>query len=93
VVEAGADPIKRQEFIEKKAHRWGELKDWLLALSHQKCWFSEAKDCCQYWYVEHFRLKASAKNVDGWRPCRQTALTHGTLTHVGNGGQPTHWKS
>ena len=64
-VEAEADPIKRKELIEKKAHVWGELKCKLLKLSHQKCWFSEAKDCFQYWDVEHFRPKASAKNLDG----------------------------
>jgi hypothetical protein len=44
---------------------WGELKNWLLALSHQKCWFSEAKDSFQYWDLEHFRPKANAKNLDG----------------------------
>ena len=64
-IEAEADPIKRKELIEKRAHIWGELKDWLLDLSQQKCWFSEAKDCFQYWDVEHFRPKASAKNLDG----------------------------
>jgi hypothetical protein len=64
-VEAEADPVKRKELIEKNAYVWKDLKDWLLGLSHQKCWFSEAKDCFQYWDVEHFRPKASAKNLDG----------------------------
>jgi hypothetical protein len=44
-VEAETDPMKRKELIEKRAHIWGELKGWLLDLSQQKCWFSEAKDC------------------------------------------------
>jgi hypothetical protein len=35
-LEAEADPVMRKELIEKKAHVWGELKDWLLAPSHQK---------------------------------------------------------
>jgi len=44
---------------------WGELKTWLLSLSHNKCWFSEAKDCFNHWDVEHFRPKKSAKDLDG----------------------------
>jgi hypothetical protein len=65
---------------------WVELEDWVLALSRQKRWFSGAEDCCQYWDVEYFRLIASAKNVDGWRPCQQAALACGikdVLVHHG----------
>jgi len=60
-----ADPAERIELIKKKAAVWKELKDWLLSLSNQKCWFSEAKDCFQHWDVEHFRPKAKAKELDG----------------------------
>lgn len=63
-LEAEADPGRRQEIIKKKKAIWGELKDWLLSLSNEKCWFSEAKDCFQYWDVEHFRPKAKARNLD-----------------------------
>jgi hypothetical protein len=63
-LEAEEDAVKRQLLIKKKAAVWGELKDWLLSLSNQKCWFSEAKDCFQHWDVEHFRPKAKAKNLD-----------------------------
>jgi uncharacterized protein (TIGR02646 family) len=55
----------RKEIIDKNQHLWGELKDWLLSLSDQKCWFSEAKDCFSHWDVEHFRPKKSAKDEDG----------------------------
>ncbi len=58
------DRKARNELIDKKAAIWGELKDWLLCLSNQKCWFSEAKDCFQDWDVEHYRPKKSAKNLD-----------------------------
>src|SRR5690348_1321805 len=51
--------------INAKSKVWGGLKDRLLGLSKQKCWFSEAKDCFQDWDVEHFRRKSSAKNLDG----------------------------
>jgi hypothetical protein len=55
----------RKAIIDANKTFWGELKDWLLSLSHQKCWFSEAKDCFSHWDVEHFRPKKSAKDEDG----------------------------
>jgi uncharacterized protein (TIGR02646 family) len=58
------DMAARKEIIDKNQKLWGELKDWLLSLSHQKCWFSEAKDCFSHWDVEHFRPKKSAKDKD-----------------------------
>jgi hypothetical protein len=59
------DMAARKEIIDKNQHLWGELKDWLLSLSDQKCWFSEAKDCFSHWDVEHFRPKKSTKDEDG----------------------------
>ena len=55
----------RNKIIDDNNKVWGELKDWLLDLSHQKCWFSEAKDCFSHWDVEHYRPKKSAKDKDG----------------------------
>src|SRR5689334_14548604 len=59
------DRAARNLIIDQRAALWGELKEWLLTLSHQKCWFSEAKDCFNHWHVEHFRPKKSAKDADG----------------------------
>ncbi len=56
---------ERNALIEKKKVIWGELKNWLLDLSDQKCWLSEAKDCFQDWDVEHYRPKKSAKDLTG----------------------------
>ena len=56
---------ERKRIIDKNSTVWGDLKEWLLTLSHQKCWFSEAKDCFSHWDVEHFRPKKSAKDLDG----------------------------
>ena len=36
-----------------------------LELSHQKCWFSEAKDRFSHLDVEHYRPKMRAKNKGG----------------------------
>lgn len=55
----------RNKIIDDNSAVWGELKQWLLTLSHQKCWFSEAKDCFSHWDVEHYRPKKSARDVDG----------------------------
>jgi hypothetical protein len=55
----------RNAIIDANKTVWGELKTWLLSLSHQKCWFSEAKDCFNHWDVEHYRPKKSAKDADG----------------------------
>lgn len=62
---AAANADDRNAIIDANSAFWGQLKPWLLQLSHQKCWFSEAKDCFNHWDVEHFRPKKSAKDADG----------------------------
>jgi uncharacterized protein (TIGR02646 family) len=62
---AAPDAAARHQIIDDNKKVWGELKRWLLELSHQKCWFSEAKDCFNHWDVEHYRPKKSALDVDG----------------------------
>jgi hypothetical protein len=64
-LQAAPDATARKKIIDDNSTLWGELKSWLLLLSHQKCWFSEAKDCFNHWDVEHFRPKKSAKDKDG----------------------------
>ena len=59
------DKAARDAIIDNKSAVWGELKEWLLKLSHDKCWFSEAKDVYSHWHVEHFRPKKSARDLDG----------------------------
>jgi hypothetical protein len=64
-LKSAPDAKTRKEIIDGNSRVWGELKEWLLSLSHQKCWFSEAKDCFSHWDVEHFRPKKSTKDEDG----------------------------
>jgi hypothetical protein len=64
-LQAAPDATARNAIIDANSAVWGELKKWLLSLSHQKCWFSEAKDCFSHWDVEHYRPKKSAKDEDG----------------------------
>jgi len=55
---------ERHKIIDRNAELWGELKTWLLGLSHGKCWFSEARDIYSHFDVEHFRPKKCAKNAN-----------------------------
>lgn len=60
-----SDDEARKLIIDNNSQVWGDLKGWLLGLSYQKCWFSEAKDCFSHWDVEHYRPKKSAKDKNG----------------------------
>jgi hypothetical protein len=64
-VKNAPNSIERNKIIESNRKIWGELKQWLLSLSHDKCWFSEARDCINYSEVEHFRPKTIAKDKNG----------------------------
>jgi hypothetical protein len=55
---------QRSEIIDANRALWGEIKAWLLNLSHGKCWYSEAKELCSFYDVDHFRPKKRAKNLD-----------------------------
>lgn len=55
---------ERKAFIDSKSAVWGEIKDKLLAMSHGKCWYSEAPDAVSDWHVDHFRPKGRALDED-----------------------------
>lgn len=63
-LEAAKTEAERNQIIDQNGHVWRDFKDWLLNLSHGKCWFSEAKDIYSHPEVEHFRPKKKAKNLD-----------------------------
>ena len=48
---------ERQAIIKRNQTLWGELKEWLLGLSHNKCWYTEARNDSSHFEVEHFRPK------------------------------------
>lgn len=56
---------ERNKLIEENSAHWGALKEWLLALSGGKCWFSEVRDLYSHYDIEHFRPKKQAKALDG----------------------------
>lgn len=51
-------------YVEQYKHLWGDddLKEWMLGLSKDKCWYTEVKHGADYPEVEHFRPKKSAKD-------------------------------
>ncbi len=55
---------ERNALIDDNSSHWGALKEWLLALSAGKCWFSEVRELYSHYDVEHFRPKKEAKALD-----------------------------
>src|SRR5262249_33854784 len=58
---AAPNKASRNELISRNAPLWGRLRDWLLRLSHDKCWYSEAHDLFSVLEVEHYRPKTRCK--------------------------------
>lgn len=56
---------ERNELIDVNSKHWSDLKPWLFALSHGKCWFTEARDIASHQDVEHFRPKKEALDLKG----------------------------
>jgi hypothetical protein len=63
-LKAASTKIERDEIISDNSKMWGEIKEWLETFSHGKCWFTEARNTCFHWQVEHFRPKKEAKDPD-----------------------------
>jgi hypothetical protein len=62
---------ERYEIIDKNSPLWGELKSWLLEKSHNKCWYTEARNDSAHFEVEHFRpkkwkAKSGATDFEGY---------------------------
>lgn len=58
------DSPSRNQIIDDNQAVWGELKDFLLSISNEKCWYSEAKDKYNHLHVDHFRPKKAALGID-----------------------------
>lgn len=64
VLEAAGQRADRNALIDASSGHWSALKEWLLALSGGKCWFSEVRELYSHYDVEHFRPKKEAKTLD-----------------------------
>lgn len=58
---AAPDKATRDALIDANKQLWGRLREWLLRLSYNKCWYSEARDLFSVPEVEHYRPKISCK--------------------------------
>lgn len=56
-IQAAPDAAARKKIIDDNSRHWGKVKDALLEMSANKCWYTEADDCVAHWQVEHFRPK------------------------------------
>lgn len=63
-LEAAGKLNERNALIDANSVHWSALKEWLLALSAGKCWFSEVRELYSHYDVEHFRPKKEAKALD-----------------------------
>lgn len=63
-LDAAGKRDERNALIDVNNANWGALKEWLLALSAGKCWFSEVRELYSHYDVEHFRPKKEAKALD-----------------------------
>lgn len=58
------DKDVRNAIIDDNNNLWTELKDFLLNISNNKCWYSESKDAYNHLHVDHFRPKKIAMGLD-----------------------------
>ena len=58
---AAPDKAARDALITANEAFWGRVRDWLLRLSHDKCWYSEARAVFSVLEVEHYRPKKRCK--------------------------------
>lgn len=58
---AAGQTTERNKYIDDHSSHWGLLKPWLMALSHNKCWFSDTKDTYSHYDFEHFRPEGSER--------------------------------
>jgi len=56
--------VEKYNIIDANENLWGELKDFLLEISNDKCWYSESKDSYNHLHVDHFRPKKIAIGLD-----------------------------
>lgn len=61
---AAASTADKNNIIDANENLWTELKDFLLGISHEKCWYSESKDSYNHLHVDHFRPKKIAIGID-----------------------------
>lgn len=57
------DPQARNDYIAANDLKWSAVRGYLSDMSHNKCWYSEAKECVSRYQVDHFRPHGRAKQA------------------------------
>jgi len=70
-------PAKRSDFIDKNETYWGKLKDYYMELSHNKCWYTEAKESASSYHMDHFRPKKAVMKLTKDAPPFETTNRDG----------------
>jgi hypothetical protein len=55
----------RATLIEKHEKLWRDarIRDWLLSLFHNKCWYTEAQEAVSAYHVDHYRPKGKVTDI------------------------------
>lgn len=62
-LDAIADIAERKKYIKDNADKWAAVREYLSGMSHNKCWYSEAKERVSRYQVDHFRPHGRAKQA------------------------------
>lgn len=67
---AAQNEAERDAIIEQKERLWRDtrIRDWLLNLFHNKCWYTEAQESVSAYHVDHFRPKGRVTDVGRTNP-------------------------
>lgn len=61
---------ERDLLIEKHEKLWRDvrIRDWLLGLFHNKCWYTEAQEAVSAYHVDHYRPKGQVTDIGRTNP-------------------------
>ncbi len=62
-LDAIQDADKRKAYITANQGKWSAVREYLGAMSHGKCWYSEAPESVSRYQVDHFRPHGRAKQA------------------------------
>lgn len=62
-LDAIADQDARKKYIKDNDDKWAAVREYLNGMSHNKCWYSEAKERVSRYQVDHYRPHGRAKQA------------------------------
>jgi hypothetical protein len=67
---AATSDAARTALIEKHSKLWRDprIRNWLLGLFHNKCWYTEAQEAVSAYHVDHYRPKGQVTDIGRTNP-------------------------